>query len=242
MAWIDMFADPNALIVLITLSIIFIVFLIFDVFKRGEKWSLLAYILALPISNYLWFKGTETTIIYNDISSFGVLGMYFILIILWIVVLLRDAVYVIKGKKDIDDVLLFLLIALLIQAVLTAILPNITPLMQQGCEEDLLFHYFYFPKIYDNLATGAVTAVLNPNTILAYRISVTSLIMLICILLIFDIRDQKLNVLAAIVLTAVFILPFVILGYVWYPPSTAVLTFLFCVILFVALLLISKKD
>lgn len=233
--------DLNSIIIMITLSIIFVIFLIFDIFKRGEKYSLLAYIMALPLINYLWFLITQGgSTAYTEYQSFGVLGMYFILILLWIVVMLRDTYYVIKKKKEIDDVLLFMLVALVVQFVLTAILPsdNLIPDMQTGCSSYLAF--FWLPELFT--ITGDLNPVIDPNLVLSFRISITALVVLICIPLLNDIRGEEANLVAVVVITAIFIIPFWIISYIWAPESTAVLTFLFCVILFVSLLLVTKSG
>jgi hypothetical protein len=233
--------DPSSIIIYITLSIIFVIFIIFDVFKRGEKYSLLAYIMALPLINYIWFKITEGGIsAYSAYQSFGVLGVYLILVLLWIVVMLRDTYNVIKKKKEIDDVLLFLLVALLVQFILSAILPsvNLIPDMQNGCSGYLTF--FYLPELYT--ITGALNPVIDPRIVLAFQISITVLVILICIPLLNDIRGEEANFLTIIVITAIFIIPFWIISYIWAPPMTAVLTFLFSVIFFVALLLVTKSG
>ncbi len=233
--------DLNSIIIMITLSIIFVIFLIFDIFKRGERYSLLAYIMALPLINYLWFKITEGgSSAYAEYQSFGVLGMYLILVLLWIVVMLRDTYHVIKKKKEIDDVLLFLLVALIVQFVLTAILPsdNLIPDMQTGCSSYLAF--FWLPELFT--ITGDLNPVIDPNVVLSFRISITALVVLICIPLLNDIRGEEANLVAVVVITAIFIIPFWIISYIWAPESTAVLTFLFCVILFVALLLVTKSG
>ncbi len=231
----------NSILLLITLSAIFVIFLIFDIFKRGERYSLLAYLMSLPLINYLWFKITEGgTSAYAEYESFGVLGIYLILIILWIIVMMRDTYNVIKKKKEIDDVLLFMLIALIVQVVLSAILPsvNLIPDMTTGCSPYLV--YFYFPELFT--PAGVLNPVIDPTVVLAFRISITALVVLICIPLLNDIRGEKANFIAIIVITAVFIIPFWIIGYIWAPDLTAVLTFLFSVILFVALLLVTKSS
>jgi len=229
--------DTSSIIILITLGLLYVIFLIFDAFKRGEKYSLLAYAMALPIINYLWYLGTMVDV-YPEFEPFGVMGVYFILIILWIVVMLRDAYYILRKKKDVDDVLLFLLIALIVQFVLAAVLPYLIDEMQNGCSEFL--YYFYFPALYDS--SGNINSIFNSNVVLMFRISASLLVGLICVLLVHDVKDEELKVPALIIITAIFIIPFAILSFIWAVALTAVLTFLFCVILFIALLLVSKPD
>jgi len=233
--------DLNSIIIMVTLSIIYVVFLVFDVFKRGPKYSLLAYLMTLPLINYLWFKITEGgSSAYAEYQSFGVLGIYLLLILLWIVVMIRDAILVMGKKKEIDDVLLFMLIALIVQIVLSAILPsdNLIPDMQNGSSLYLVF--FWLPELFT--VTGDLNPVIDPTVVLTFRISITALVVLICIPLLNDIRGEKANFVAVVVITAVFIIPFWIIGYIWAPESVAVLTFLFCVILFVSLLLVTKSG
>lgn len=232
--------DLNAIIIYITLGLIFVIFLMFDIFRKGEKYSLLGYLMALPIVNYLWFKLTETN--FQEYEAFGVLGVYFILVLLWIVVMLRDFVMIIRKKKDVDDVLLFLLIALIVQFVLTALLPanTLLPTMQEGCS--LYLGFFWLPELYTDPITGVINNVLDPSVVLMFRISVSLLIILICIPLVNDLRGEEVNFVSVIVITALFILPFLLLSYIWAPASTPVLTFLFSVIFFIVLLLVTKKD
>jgi len=195
--------------------------------------------MALPLVNYLWYLITSGGN-YAEYQSFGVLGVYLILVLLWIVVMIRDAIFVIRKKKEIDDVLLFMLVALIVQFVLTAILPsiNLIPDMQNGCSSYLAF--FWLPELFT--ATGDLNPVIDPNLVLSFRISITALVVLICIPLLNDIRGEEANLVAVVVITAIFIIPFWIISYIWAPESTAVLTFLFCVILFVALLLVTKSG
>ena len=62
--------DINSIIISATLFIVFGIFLFYDLFRKGEKWSYLAYITATFPINFLWFAG------------YSVLGAYLILFIL----------------------------------------------------------------------------------------------------------------------------------------------------------------
>ena len=108
----------DTIIFLITFFIIYGVFLVFDLFKRNEKYGYLAYIIALLPINYLWALG------------FDVLGVYLILFILWDICLARDLFGVASGKKEINEIILYFVLAIIIQIILTGILPVSIPLMQ----------------------------------------------------------------------------------------------------------------
>ena len=88
----------------------------------------------VPI-NYLWFLGTDVLLVYT------------ILFMLWNVCLLRDLIFVYGKSREYDDILLFLGLGILVQVVLTAILPanQLNPNMQQNTTA---WAYFYFPDVY----------------------------------------------------------------------------------------------
>ena len=98
--------DISMIIILATLFIIFGVFLLFDLFKRNEKYGYFAYIVAVIPVNYFWAAG------YDPLLA------YLILFILWIITLLRDTIGVyLKKNKEINEILLYLTLAILIQFI-----------------------------------------------------------------------------------------------------------------------------
>ena len=217
--------DINSIIVLITLLVIFAVFLLFDLFKRNEKYGYLAYIVALVPINYLWFLG------------FDVLGIYLILFILWCICLLRDLWGVKTEKKEINQIVLFLVLALIIQVILTAILPTTNVALQTNTD---LFWYFYLPDIYDT--NFGLESWVDLNVLTAFRIVATLLVALVIIPLLVDIKGEEVPVPVFIIIIGLFIIPFLYLGWIWLPQGMGVLTFLFSVILFIVLLMITRSG
>ncbi len=219
--------DINSIIILVTLFVIFGVFLIFDLFKREEKYiSFLAYIVAVIPVNYLWALSPA-------IDNFGVLEVYIVLIILWIVCLLRDLIGLLKKNKDFDDVVLFLGIAILIQLIISAILPSeqLNAVLQ---DDTTKFFYFYLPDIY-NISY-------NETMVLAFRASATILVLLIILPLLIEVKDQEYPFIGLIIIIAIFTIPFLYLSYIWLAEAMFVLTFLLSVILFIILLIITKSG
>ena len=221
--------DINALIILITLFVIFGVFLLFDLFKRNEKYGYLAYIIALVPVNYLWYL-TSTI----GIGELDVLGAYVVLIVLWDICLFRDLIGVSKEKKDFDDVILFLGLGIIIQLIISAILPadQLNPDMLVNTEP--FVNYFNLPNIHNEI--------FNDNIVLAYKALATLMVFLVIVPLILDIKDEEVPFIVIIIIMAIFILPFLYLSYLWLPDASAVLTFLFSVILFIVLLMITRSG
>ncbi|MHA1194523.1 MAG: hypothetical protein ACTSU4_09220 [Promethearchaeota archaeon] len=217
--------DINSILILVSLLIIFAVFLGFDLFKRNERYANLAYIAALGPINYLWFL------------DFDVLGIYLVLFILWCICLIRDLWNVSRGKKEINEILLYLILAIIIQLILTAIFPVSNPALQKNTT---VFLYFYLPDIYtDNFG---IEPWVNLDILLAFRLTATLLIILVIIPLIIDIKGEPVPLPMFIIIIGIFIIPFLYLSYIWIPQAMAVLTFLMCVILFIILLLITRSG
>ena len=149
--------DINSIIITVTLFVIFGVFLIFDVFKRNERYGYLAYIVALLPVNFIWFL------------QYDVLWAYLVLFILWNLCLLRDLFGVVRKKdpKEINDIVLYLVLGIIIQAILTAILPVSIPTMQTNTTP---YWFFYFPDIYTG--TYGIEAWVNPTILLMFSIAV----------------------------------------------------------------------
>lgn len=217
--------DINAIIILVTLFVIYGVFLFFDLFKRNENYGYLAYIVALVPINFLWFLG------------FDVLGVYLIVFILWCICLIRDLWGVASDKKEINQIVLYLVLAIIIQLILSAILPVTNPVLQTNTE---LFWYFYLPDIYD--ATFNPEIWVNLNILTAFRITATLLVALVIIPLLIDVKGEEVPVPVFIIIIGLFVIPFLYLGWIWLPGGMGVLTFLFSVILFIVLLLITRSG
>jgi len=212
--------DPTSIIILITLCIIFVVFLIFDLFERNEKAGYLAYIVALVPVNYFW--GIEG----------DPLLVYIILFSLWIITLLRDTIGVYLDKnKDINEILLYLFLAIIIQLIITAIMPEVNEDLQLTTEKIM---YFWVPNVH--------SAIFVDSLALAFKIVATVFILLIVVPLIIDVKDEEAPLPIVIIFVAIFIIPFLYLSYIWVPEIMGVLTFLFSVILFIILLMITKKE
>ena len=213
--------DINSIIITGTLFVIFGVFLFFDLFKRNERYGYLAYIVALLPINFLWFL------------DFDVLGVYLILFILWNLCLLRDLIGVSRKNdpKEINDIVLYLALGIIIQAILTAILPISIPTMQINTTP---YWFFYFPDIYSGL--------FDPTIMFAFRITASVLIGLVIVPLLVDVRGEEVPLPVFIIIIGLFILPFLYLSYIWSREAMGVLTFLMSVLLFILLLLITKSG
>jgi len=217
--------DINSIIVLITFIIIFAVFLAFDMFERNEKYAYLAYIVALLPVNYLW------------LLNFDILGVYLLLFILWCVALIRDLWGVKKNKKEINDIVLYIALAILLQLIITAVLPVSVPALLTNTTPWFVFN---LPDIYTDTFTPE--AWVNQGILLTFRITATIMIILVIIPLILDIKDEEVPFPMFIIIIALFILPFLYLSYLWLPEATAVLTLLMSVILFIVLLIITRSG
>ncbi|MFX1377323.1 MAG: hypothetical protein ACFFA0_16105 [Promethearchaeota archaeon] len=212
--------DPASLVFLIALCIIFMVFFIFDLFERNENAAYLAYIVALIPVNYFWGIGGDP------------LAAYIILFCLWIITLLRDTIGLYLDKnKDINEILMYLFLAIIIQLVVSAIMPEVDEDLQLTTEKIL---YFWLPDVHSEIFLDSV--------VIAFKITATLFILLIVIPLIIDVKDEEAPLPVIIVFIAIFIIPFLYLSYIWVPELMGVLTFLFSVILFIILLLITKKE
>ncbi len=219
--------DINSIIITGTLFVIFGVFLFFDLFKRNERYGYLAYIVALVPVNFLWFL------------QFDVLGAYLILFILWNLCLLRD-LFGVSRKNDpkrINDILLYLVLGVIIQIIITAILPVSIVSMQTNT---MAYGFFYLPDIYT--ASFAIELWVNLTILLAFRITASVMIGLVIIPLLVDLRDEEVPLPIFIFVIALFILPFLYLSFIWLPAAMGVLTFLMSVILFIVLLIITRSG
>jgi len=178
----------------------------------------------IPI-NVLWFLQVD------------VLGVYLILFILWIFCLLRDLYGVTKEKKEINDVVLYLVLAIIIQLILTAILPVSIDTMQTNTIE---YWFFYLPDTYTS--AFAIEGWVNSTVLFAFRVTASILISLIIVPLLVDLKGEDVPLPVFIIIIGLFIPPFLYLSYVWLPGAMPMLTFLMSVLLFVLLLLITKSG
>ncbi|GAG19017.1 unnamed protein product, partial [marine sediment metagenome] len=197
----------------------FAVFLVFDLFGRNEKGSYLAYLAALLPVNYYWSLG------------FDPLVAYIILFVLWDITLLRDTIGIyLKKDKEINETLLYLFLGIIIQLIVTAIIPDVNASLKSSTDQ---VWFFWLPNVHTHpLASVA----------LGFRIAATLMVLLVILPLILDIRDEEATLPILIVFVVVFILPFLYLSFIWVPEAMGVLTFLFSVILFVVLILITRSG
>lgn len=223
-------SDPTSIVLLVSFFIIFGLFLFFDLFKRKEKYSYFAYVIVVLPVNYLWYLTSVSGSVFENID---VLMVYLVLFILLDICLLRDLFFVYRKTKEFDDIVLFLLLGLLVQLVITAILPESNPVLQADTEK-LLF--FWMPNVHSQVV------IWNSIVRTAFQLSATLMIVLAIVPMILDIKDEELPLPALVIITLVFILPFIFLSFIWLPAATGVLTFLMCLILFIVLLMITKSG
>jgi len=218
----------EAIVFLVTFFVIFGVFLVFDIFKRNEKYGYLAYIMALLPTNVLWGMG------------FDVLGVYLVLFILWDICLARDLYGVASEKKEINEIILYFFLAIIVQIILSGILPSSIPAMKENTK---LYWFAYMPDIY----LGPPDFVLNLawvdlGILMGFRMAATISVGLVILPLLIDLKGEEVPIPVFIVIIALFVMPFLYLSYIWLPQAMAVLTFLFSVILFIVLLLITRSG
>jgi len=212
--------DISTIIILVTFFMIFGIFLVFDVFGRNEKYSYFAYLVALLPVNYYWSLGSDP------------LFAYIILFVLWIMTLLRDTIAVyLKKDKEINEILLYLFLGIIIQLIVSAILPEVNVGLRNDTEKVL---YFWLPNVH--------SAIFSETVALGFKITATLMVLLIIVPLIIDIKDEEATLPIVIIFVAIFILPFLYLSFIWVPEAMGVLTFLFSVILFTVLLLITRSG
>jgi hypothetical protein len=213
--------DVSSIIIMVTFFVIYTIFLAFDLFKRNEKYGYLAYIAAVLPANVFWQP------------PFDPLLVYIILFILWDIALLRDTLGVhLKKNKEINEILLYMTLGIIVQLIISAILPEINTSLKSYYIGKIWF--FYLPNIYSGFSLEIV--------VLTFRIVATIMIFLVVIPLILDIKDEEATLPILIVFVAIFIIPFLFLSYIWIREATGVLTFLFSVILFIVLLLITRSG
>ena len=212
-------ADISSIIILITFFAIFGIFLCFDLFKRNEKYGYFAYIAALLPVNMYWGLGYDP------------LFAYIILFILWDITLLRDTIAVyLKKNKEINEILLYLFLGIIVQLIITAIIPEVITTLKDFTDP---VWYFWLPNVHTHPIA---------NVALSFKLVATMMVLLVIIPLIIDIKDEEVTLPIIIIFVVIFILPFLYLSFIWLPEAMGVLTFLFSVILFVILLLITRSG
>lgn len=220
-------------ILLISFSIIYLAFLAYDLFKRGERYGTFAYLLALIPANYLWYLATKD----SRWIEFGAMGAMMVLSVLWIACIIRDVAIKNRdtGFKDADDIALVLIISLIVQFILNAVLPALpgNEAMQIGTTKFL--SYFYVPDFIVSSANPTASSIIT-----AYKVAATVLVILIIIPIILDLRGEKVNIIAVIIITAVFALPFAFLAFLWAPFALGAMLFLILVLFFLFLLAITR--
>lgn len=219
--------DINSIIILISLFLIYGIFLFFDLFRKNQNYGYFAYFMAVLPVNYLW--------VLEDID---VLTAYLVLFILWDITLVRDFFMSVREQRNHVATLLFLAIGILVQIVVTAVLPEIVITAQANCYQ---LWYFWFPEVYVNgfeIATWVSSSIL-----LGFRVAATILVLLAIVPLIVYLKTSgEQSLLDLIIVDAIFIVPFIFLSYIWLATALWVLTFLFAVILLIVLLLITKQP
>ncbi len=215
----------EAIVFLVTFFVIFGVFLVFDIFKRNEKYGYLAYVMALLPTNVLWGYG------------FDVLGVYLVLFILWDICLARDLYGVASEKKEINEIILYFVLAIIVQIILAGILPSSIPTMQENTRT---YWFAFMPDIYTD--TFTLELWVDLGILMGFRMAATISVGLIILPLLIDLKGEEVPIPVFIIIIALFIMPFLYLSYIWLPDAMAVLTFLFSVILFIVLLLITRSG
>jgi hypothetical protein len=210
--------------------IIYGAFLFYEVFKRGDNKGQYAYIMALLPANYLWY------ILTINPSNWGPMGAMFFLAILWIACVIRDIFLkdAKKGIKDADDVALFLILGLVIQLILSAILPVIVESMKTGTSA--VWGFLYLPEFNPNNPGFAEAAWLP------YRIAATTLVLLVIIPIILDLRNAKVGLVGIVIMVGIFALPFYFLAFLWLMEAPWAMFFLFMVLFFVLLLVLTRSK
>ncbi len=217
----------DTIIILITLFIIYGVFLLYDLFGREESLGTLAYIAALVPGNYLWFLLATD----ESYTSFGSLGAYTIIVLLWFIPLLRDLFTTRSEKRDLDDVVLFLVIGIVVQLILSAVLPSdsILPELRQGCT--VYWTYFWLPTL--------DAAVYSSGLLLAFKFLSTLLVLFVVIPLIMDLKGEKVAPWIILIIVGLFAIPLAYISWLWLASSWYVLLFLELVILAIVFLRIT---
>jgi len=220
--------DITNIVMLVAFFVIFGVFLFFDLFKRNEKYAYLAYLVVLLPINYLWYLTSISGSVFDNVSSLTVFLIWFILID---ICLLRDLIFVYRKTKEFDDIILFLLLGLFIQLIISAIIPNAISELQS---DTVPYWVFFLPDIHGDPSTGLRVA---------FQLTTTIMVALAIVPLILDIKDEEVSLPVIVLISAIFYLPFLYLSFIWLPgPVMFVIAFLMSVVLFILLLIITKSS
>ncbi len=229
--------DLADLILLISFTIIYLIFLFYDLFRRGDKYGSIAYIAALLPANFLWYAITK-----KGLYEFGLTGSMMVLTIFWLLAVIRDIFIKDKetGFKDADDVALMLIIGIVINLILSAVLPSLKGAnnnMKEGA--DTIWNFFYIPLLNPTATNAPVLGI-----IITYKILVTILTIAIIIPIVLDLKDAKVTLAALAILTLIFLVPFSYLAFILAPDPSLIWVFLvlFGVIFFAVLLLITRGE
>jgi hypothetical protein len=224
--------DIGSWLIFATTVLIFIVFLIFDLFKRNEPYGNLAYIVAIIPVTYLWMKITETPLVYAEYADFGTMGVWNILFVLWLICMIRDMIFVAMKKKEFDDVVLYIIIGIIVQLIVSAILPSpgVIPSMQQG---SFTLWFFWLPN----------PDVASIPMYFMIRILITLLTLGVIIPLVSDLRGESVNMFVLLIITGVFAIPFGLICFLWIGPDNFLaLLFLVSVLFFIILLMMTRGQ
>ena len=218
-------------VLFIAFILIYATFLFYDVFKRGDNLGQWAYVLALLPANYAWYLLASP-----EMANWGPMGAMALLGIFWVCLEIRDIFLkdAKKNIKDADDVALFLLFGLGLQIVLSAVLPVAVPAMKLGTSPVL--KYFYLPE-FNPEAEYFATAAYMP-----YKIISTLVVLLVLIPIIMELKNEKLKIWVILVLLLIFAVPFYYLAFLWLPAAPWSIFFLFLVLLFILLLILTRGN
>jgi len=219
--------DITYIVLLVTFFVIFGVFFFFDLFKRNEKYAYVAYIIVLLPINFLWYLTSVSGSVFDNMSSLTVFLIWFIILDFCV---LRDLLFVYRQTKEFDDIVLFLLLGLFVQLIISAIIPNAVAVLQQDTTP---YWFFYLPDIHADL-----TAIST-----GFKIAASFLVSLAIVPLILDIKDEEVSLPVIVIISIIFYVPFLYLGFLWLPgPAMWVVAFLMSVVLFILLLIITKSS
>ncbi len=224
------------IVLLISFSLIYFIFLFYDLFKRGDKYGSFAYITALLPANYLWHIVTV-----NNLLDFGPLGAMLVLASLWFLAVIRDIAVKDRAEsfKDADDVALMLIVSIIINVILSAVLPALPGLGHMESGTNAVLKYFFMP-IYNDVDPGHALL----GIILAYKILVSLLTVSVIVPVVMDLKDMETNIMALVIITLIFGIPFAFLAFLWAPAAETiwVFLFLFMVLFFIFMLMLTRGQ
>ena len=222
------------IVLLISFSLIYLVFLCYDLFKRGDNYGSFAYIVALLPANYLWHVLT-----FNNLLDFGALGAMLVLCILWFLAVIRDIIVKDRehGFKDADDVALMLIVSIIINLILSAVLPALPGLTHMELGTNAILKFFFLP-IFNEVDPGHALI----GVILTYKILVSLLTISVIVPVVMDLKDMETNIMALVIITLIFGIPFAFLAFLWAPAAETiwVFLFLFMVLFFIFMLMLTR--